>query len=69
MKRFIDLSEMPKQWNIELYPRKLTQIKWKQPYTILSIDTEDSDELLKDPTALALEVFAYMKNSRIQFQI
>lgn len=53
---------------IKTYLRSTMKSSRLSSLTLLSIDFENSDRLLKDPTAV-LEVFASMKNRRIQFQI
>lgn len=53
---------------IKTYLRSNMKSSQLSSLTLLSIDFENSDKLLKDPTAV-LEVFASMKNRRIQFQI
>ena len=53
---------------VKTYLRSTMKSSRLSSLTLLSIDFENSDKLLKDPTAV-LEVFASMKNRRIQFQI
>ncbi|VVC32857.1 Hypothetical protein CINCED_3A002385 [Cinara cedri] len=53
---------------VKTYLRSTMKSSRLSNFTLLSIDFENSDKLLKDPTAV-LEVFASMKNRRIQFKI
>ncbi|VVC41503.1 Hypothetical protein CINCED_3A000920 [Cinara cedri] len=53
---------------VKTYLRSIMKSSRLSSLTLLSIDFENSDKLLKDPTVV-LEVFASTKNRRIQFQI